>query len=41
MKWETDLIKDIRSNTIHDDTESGINLLYLKVCYTLLSPKII
>ena len=25
MKWETDLIKDIRSNTIHDDTEAGIN----------------
>jgi hypothetical protein len=25
MKWETDLIKDIRSNTVHDDTEAGIN----------------
>lgn len=25
MKWETDLIKDIRSNTPYDDTEAGIN----------------
>jgi cephalosporin hydroxylase len=25
MKWETDLTKDIRSNTEHDYTEAGIN----------------
>lgn len=25
MKWQTDLIKDIRSNTPYDDTEAGIN----------------